>query len=132
MVALRRYGVEVPDEEGTVETALALSGSAAQSKIQTYPGDADFFERLTLAFAQSWPRPRVIVTSFPHNPTTKTVDLSFFERLVDFARENEVVVVDADHGDLFRNRDIDPPADVEYMLSAHVVAGKDAERSRKF
>jgi hypothetical protein len=31
-----------------VETALALSGSAAQSKIQTYPGDADFFERVNI------------------------------------------------------------------------------------
>ncbi len=29
-----------------VATALALSGSAAQSKIQSYPGDCDFFERI--------------------------------------------------------------------------------------
>lgn len=34
------------DEPGVVETALALSGSSAQSKIQTYPGDCDFFERV--------------------------------------------------------------------------------------
>jgi hypothetical protein len=40
--------VEIPDEEGVVETALALSGSAAQSKIQTYPGDCDFFERVNV------------------------------------------------------------------------------------
>jgi hypothetical protein len=39
--------VEIPDEDD-VETALALSGSAAQSKIQTYPGDADFFERVNI------------------------------------------------------------------------------------
>jgi hypothetical protein len=31
-----------------VETALALSGSAAQSKIQAYPGDADYFERINI------------------------------------------------------------------------------------
>lgn len=45
----RRVGaiVEIPDEEG-VETALALSGSAAQSKIQTFPGDCDFFERVNI------------------------------------------------------------------------------------
>jgi alanine-synthesizing transaminase len=55
--------------------------------------DADFFERLTAAFAESWPRPRVIVTSFPHNPTTACVDLGFFERLVAFAKENEVMLV---------------------------------------
>lgn len=36
------------DEPGVVETALALSGSAAQSRIQTFPGDADFFERINI------------------------------------------------------------------------------------
>lgn len=46
----RRIGkiIEFYDEPGVVETALALSGSAAQSKIQTYPGDADFFERVNI------------------------------------------------------------------------------------
>ncbi len=45
----RRIGkiVEFEDRPG-VETALALSGSAAQSKIQTYPGDADYFERVNI------------------------------------------------------------------------------------
>jgi hypothetical protein len=31
-----------------VETALALSGSAAQSKIQSFPGDCDYFERINI------------------------------------------------------------------------------------
>ncbi len=46
----RRLGrlVEFSDVPGRVETALALSGSAAQSKIQTYPGDADYFERVNI------------------------------------------------------------------------------------
>lgn len=46
----RRIGklVEFDDSPGIVETALALSGSAAQSKIQTYPGDADYFERVNI------------------------------------------------------------------------------------
>ena len=46
----RRIGrlVEFEDRPGVVETALALSGSAAQSKIQVYPGDADFFERVNI------------------------------------------------------------------------------------
>jgi alanine-synthesizing transaminase len=55
--------------------------------------DADFFERLTAAFRTSWPKPRVIVTSFPHNPTTVTVDLDFFKKLVDFAHRNDVALV---------------------------------------
>ena len=46
----RKIGVLVgfDDQPGVVETALALSGSAAQSKIQKYPGDADFFERVNI------------------------------------------------------------------------------------
>jgi hypothetical protein len=46
----RRVGklVEFEDIPGEVETALALSGSAAQSKIQKYPGDADYFERVNI------------------------------------------------------------------------------------
>lgn len=43
--------VEFEDVQGKVETALALSGSAAQSKIQTYPGDADYFERINIIAA---------------------------------------------------------------------------------
>ncbi len=40
--------IEFHDEPGVVETALSLSGSAAQSKIQTYPGDCDYFERINI------------------------------------------------------------------------------------
>ena len=53
----------------------------------------DFFEKIQEAWEYSWPKPRVIVLSFPHNPTTACVDLGFFQRVVDFAREKEVVVV---------------------------------------
>ncbi len=46
----RRIGkiVEFEDIPGKVETALALSGSSAQSKIQSYPGDCDYFERINI------------------------------------------------------------------------------------
>jgi alanine-synthesizing transaminase len=55
--------------------------------------EADYFEHLRHAFLDSWPRPRVIVTSFPHNPTTTTVGLDFFERLVGFAHKYGVMLV---------------------------------------
>jgi alanine-synthesizing transaminase len=53
----------------------------------------DFFENVQQAYRFSWPRPRVIVLSFPHNPTTTCVDLAFMQRMVDFALENEVLLV---------------------------------------
>jgi len=55
--------------------------------------EEDYFEVVNRMFHNSWPRPRVIIVSFPHNPTTKTVDIGFFTRLVEFARENDVVIV---------------------------------------
>ncbi len=50
LARFRRIGhiVEVPAVEGVAESALALSGSAAQSKIQSFPGDADYFQRLNI------------------------------------------------------------------------------------
>ena len=55
--------------------------------------DQDFFENIQEAYEYSWPKPRVIVLSFPHNPTTACVDVEFFQRVVDFAREKGVVIV---------------------------------------
>src|SRR2546423_1182836 len=60
----------------------------------TLGGEAgDFFASLTQAWESAWPRPPVIVVSFPHNPTTTCVDLPWLERLVTFAREHGVVLV---------------------------------------
>jgi len=53
----------------------------------------DFFDNLREQWEYSWPKPRVIVMSFPHNPTTTCVDLDFMQKVVDFARERDVVVV---------------------------------------
>jgi len=56
------------------------------------PGQ-DFFQNLLSAYEQAWPRPRVLVTSFPHNPTTACVDYAFMEELVEFARVRDIIVV---------------------------------------
>ena len=53
----------------------------------------EFFESLQKAWEVGWPKPRVLVISFPHNPTGATVDLSFMQRVVDFCREREMIVV---------------------------------------
>ena len=53
----------------------------------------EFFGALHKAWEVGWPKPRVLVISFPHNPTGATVDLSFMQRVVDFCREREMIVV---------------------------------------
>ena len=55
--------------------------------------ESDYFERLEELFRSSWPKPRVIIVSFPHNPTTICVDPAFFEQLVAFAHRHGVFLV---------------------------------------
>ncbi|MDH5478704.1 MAG: aminotransferase class I/II-fold pyridoxal phosphate-dependent enzyme [Nitrospinota bacterium] len=55
--------------------------------------DDDFFANLTIAFERTWPRPKAMLLNFPHNPTTICVDLNFFEKVVDFAKKHDVMVV---------------------------------------
>ncbi|HPE61813.1 MAG TPA: alanine transaminase [Thiolinea sp.] len=53
----------------------------------------DFFEELEKAIRLSWPRPKMLILSFPANPTGQCVDLPFFERVVEIAREYGIWVV---------------------------------------
>jgi alanine-synthesizing transaminase len=52
-----------------------------------------YIDRVMESWDLGWPKPRVIVLSFPHNPTTTTVELADLQRLVDWARERDVVLV---------------------------------------
>ena len=40
-----------------------------------------------------WPRPKVLILSFPHNPTGAVVDLSFFEEIVHFAKKHDIILI---------------------------------------
>ncbi len=52
-----------------------------------------FFANLVEAWESAWPKPKVVIFSFPHNPTTACIDLATMTRLVEFAREHGVVLV---------------------------------------
>jgi alanine-synthesizing transaminase len=54
---------------------------------------AGYVDRVMEAWDLGWPKPRVVVLSFPHNPTTTTIELHDLQRLVDWARERDVVLV---------------------------------------
>ncbi|MBI4823465.1 MAG: aminotransferase class I/II-fold pyridoxal phosphate-dependent enzyme [Nitrospirae bacterium] len=54
----------------------------------------DFFFELEQAYKKTWPRPKILIINFPHNPTTEVVEgLDFFKKVVDFAKENKVIVI---------------------------------------
>jgi len=63
--------------------------------------DGDFLKNLADAYEEAWPRPRVIVASFPHNPTTTCVDYDTMKELVAFAKSRDVILVhDFAYGDM--------------------------------
>ncbi len=92
-VLLQRGDVAIVPEPSYPIHIYAPIIAGAEVRKAPISSEEDYFEVVNRMFKNSWPRPRVIIVSFPHNPTTKVVDIHFFERLVDFARENEVVVV---------------------------------------
>lgn len=53
----------------------------------------EFFEELVEATKRSWPKPKILILSFPHNPTTMVVDSEFFKKVVDFAQGNNLIVI---------------------------------------
>ena len=55
--------------------------------------EVDFFEELKKAIKDSWPTPKMLVLNFPGNPTTQTVDLEFFEKVVAIAKEHNIWVI---------------------------------------
>ena len=65
---------------------------AAVARVNVGP-DRDFLANLEEAWLASQPRPRVLICSFPHNPTTACVDRDGMQALVDFARERGLVLV---------------------------------------
>ncbi len=56
------------------------------------PGQ-DFFTELVKAIETSWPRPKMLVLNFPANPTAMCVEIDFFEKVVEFAREHNIWVI---------------------------------------
>ena len=55
--------------------------------------DRDFFEDLLTATKQTWPSPKMLIIYYPHNPTTAVVGLSFFEKIVNFCKEHDMIVI---------------------------------------
>ena len=68
-----------------------IAGAAIRS-IPAAPGE-DFFHRLEMAMRYTVPRPKILVIGYPSNPTAYVADLPFYEKLVAFAREHDLIVI---------------------------------------
>ncbi len=82
----------VPTPSYPIHIYAPLLAGADVLHIQIGPGQ-DFFANAAQTWESKTPRPRVLVMSFPHNPTTECVDLAWMQRVVDFAREREIILV---------------------------------------
>jgi alanine-synthesizing transaminase len=71
--------------------SVVIAGGDLRS-IPLLPG-VDFFEELLKATKQTWPKPKLLVLNFPHNPTTEVVDKEFFVKVVAFAKEHDLMVI---------------------------------------
>ncbi|MGQ9631482.1 MAG: alanine transaminase [bacterium] len=71
--------------------SVVIAGAEVRSVPLTK--DGDFFANLMDAMRQMYPNPKLLIVSFPHNPTTAIVDLDFFRKIVGFAKENNLMVI---------------------------------------
>jgi alanine-synthesizing transaminase len=84
--------VLAPNPSYPIHTFGFIIAGATIRAVPTTPDD-HYFESLERAMAFTVPRPSILVVNYPSNPTAETVDLAFYERLVAWARENEVWVI---------------------------------------
>jgi alanine-synthesizing transaminase len=82
----------VPAPSYPIHLFAPVLAGASVAQVAMGAGE-DVFANLEEAYDRSRPRPRALIVSFPHNPTTATVDAAFMQRVVDFARERGIVVV---------------------------------------
>ncbi|HMK43112.1 MAG TPA: alanine transaminase [Dissulfurispiraceae bacterium] len=72
--------------------AVIIAGGEVQ-QVPIGPG-IDYFGEMEKTLRKTWPKPKMLIINFPHNPTTQCLDgLDFFQKIVDFAKENNIIVI---------------------------------------
>jgi alanine-synthesizing transaminase len=85
-------GVLVPNPTYPIHAYSVVIADGDLRSVPLTP-DGDFFARLEETAKLAWPKAKLLILSFPHNPTTMCVDRPFFEKVVAFAREHRLMVV---------------------------------------
>jgi alanine-synthesizing transaminase len=84
--------VFVPSPAYPIHTYSVVIAGGDLRTIPIIPKE-EFFDRLNIAAKTTWPQPKMLIISFPNNPTTEVVEKDFFEKVIDFAREHDLMVV---------------------------------------
>lgn len=82
----------VPSPSYPIHLYAPLFAGAEAQQVRIGP-DEDYIANLRKAYEDQWPRPRVLLISFPHNPTTMCVEIEFMHEVVEFAKERGMIVV---------------------------------------
>ncbi len=85
-------GALVPNPTYPIHSYSVVIADGDLRSVPLVPGE-DFFAKLQEAARLAWPKAKLLILSFPHNPTTQVVDRAFFEKVVAFAREHQLMVV---------------------------------------
>ncbi|MGE5662836.1 MAG: aminotransferase class I/II-fold pyridoxal phosphate-dependent enzyme [Deltaproteobacteria bacterium] len=83
----------VPNPTYPIHSYSVIIAGADVRSISLTSGEGDFMDRVERAMKTIWPKRKVMIISFPHNPTTEVVDLAFFKRVVAFAKEHGILVI---------------------------------------
>jgi alanine-synthesizing transaminase len=95
--------VLAPNPSYPIHTFGFIIAGASIRAVPTTP-DERYWDSLDRAMRFTSPRPTVLVVNYPSNPTAEVVDLAFYERLVDWAKENKVwVLSDLAYSELYYN-----------------------------
>jgi len=84
--------VLVPNPAYPIHPYGCVLAGADVRHVPLVPG-VDFFAELEQAIKTSWPKPKMLILNFPGNPTTQCVELDFFEKIVELAREYKIWIV---------------------------------------
>ncbi|HET8578119.1 MAG TPA: alanine transaminase [Methylomirabilota bacterium] len=85
-------GALVPNPTYPIHSYSVVIADGDLRSVPLIPGD-DFFARLEETARLAWPKAKLLILSFPHNPTTQCVDRDFFVKVVAFAKEHRLLVV---------------------------------------
>jgi len=84
--------VLVPNPSYPIHIYGPVIAGADIRQVQLTP-DVDFFAELEHTIKLTVPKPKMLIVNFPANPTAQCVDLAFFEKIIELAREHGIWVV---------------------------------------
>ncbi len=100
----------VPNPTYPIHAFGFIISGATIRHLPVQEGD-DFFAVLDQAVVHSHPKPKVLVLNYPGNPTAEVVDLAFYQEVVAYAKEHDIILLsDLAYSEIYFDEDNPPPS----------------------